>query len=124
MTAVRLAAIAVTVGVTIALAAWVATGRAHDVKALDPVRQEMNVRVMAGEGWSVTDQRTAPGVLVFGVEIDGTVRSDDVARKIVDLVGSGSDEILMYFSRRGAPAAQPFERIRWIPSSGYSRLPF
>lgn len=84
----------------------------------------MNVRVMAGEGWSVTDQRTAPGVLVFGVEVDDTVRSDDVARRIVDLVGAGSDEILMYFSRRGAPGAPPFERIQWLRSNGYSTLQF
>ena len=124
MTALRFAAIAVAVGATIALAAWVATGRAHNVNALDPVRQEMNVRVMAGEGWSVTDQRTAPGVLVFGVEVDDTVRPDDVAHTIVDLVGAGSDEILMYFSRRGVPRAEPFERIQWLRSSGYSRLPF
>jgi hypothetical protein len=124
MTAARFAAIVSTVGATIALAAWVATGRAHDVTALDPVRQEMNVRVMAGEGWSVTDQRTAPGVLVFGVEIDDTVRSGDVARKIVALVGTGTDEILMYFSRRGVPDAEPFERIQWLRSNGYSRLPF
>ena len=124
MTAFRVAAVALGVGATIALAAWVATGRAHDVRALDPVKQEMNVRVMAGEGWSVTDQRTAPGVLVFGVEVDDTVRSNDVARKIVDLVGAGSDEILMYFSRRGAPGAQPFERIQWLRSNGYSTLPF
>ena len=94
MTVLRVA-IALAVGATIALATWVATGRAHDVRALDPVRQEMNVRVMAGEGWSVTDQRTAPGVLVFGVELDDTARSGDVARRIVELVGAGSDEILM-----------------------------
>jgi hypothetical protein len=124
MTAFRVAAISLGIGATIALAAWVATGRAHDVTALDPVRQEMNVRVMAGKGWSVTDQRTAPGVLVFGVEVDDTVRSDDVARKIVDLVGAGSDEILMYFSRRGTPGAQPFERIQWLRSNGYSTLQF
>jgi hypothetical protein len=124
MTAFRVAAITLGVGATIALVGWVATGRAHDVTALDPVRQEMNVRVMAGEGWSVTDQRTAPGVLVFGVEVDDTVRSDDVARKIVDLVGAGSDEILMYFSRRGAPGAHPFERIQWLRSNGYSTFQF
>jgi len=124
MTAFRVAAVALGVSATIALAAWVATGRAHDVTALDPVRQEMNVRVMAGEGWSITDQRTAPGVLVFGVEVDDIVRPDDVAHKIVDLVGAGADEILMYFSRRGAPGAQPFERIQWLRSNGYSTLQF
>ena len=124
MTASRAAAIALVVCGAVASAAWVATRKAHDVPASAPVRQEMNVRVMAGEGWSVTDQRTAPGVLVFGVEIDGTLRSDDVARKIVDLVGTGSDEILMYFSRRAVPGGEPFERIQWLRLSGYSRLPF
>jgi hypothetical protein len=122
MTAFRMAAIALGVGATIALAAWVATGRAHGVTASDPVRQEMNVRVMAGDGWRVTDQRTAPGVLVFGVEVDDTVRSDDVARTIVDLVGAASDEILMYFTHRGV--TQPFERIQWLRSNGYSTLRF
>jgi hypothetical protein len=124
MTAFRVAAIALGVGATIALAAWVATGRPHGVTAFDPVRQEMNVRVMAGKGWSITDQRTAPGVLVFGVEVDDTVRSDEVARSIVDLVGAGSDEILMYFTHRGSPRAQPFERIQWLRSNGYRTLRF
>ena len=123
MTLFRLAAIALVVSATI-VAAWVASGRAHDVTALDPVRQEMNVRVMAGEGWSVTDQRTAPGVLVFGVDLDDSVRPDEVAHKIVDLVGAGSDEILMYFSHRGTSGSQPFERIQWLRSNGYSSLQF
>jgi hypothetical protein len=123
MTAFRAAAIALAVTLTIAGAVWVATGRAH-VTAADPVRQEMNVRVMAGEGWSVTDQRTAPGVLVFGVEVEAKVRAEDVARRIVELVGAGSDEILMYFSRRGVPGAEPFERIQWLRSNGYSTLQF
>ena len=124
MTAFRVVALALGISASIALAAWVATGRAHDVTALDPVRQEMNVRVMAGDGWSVTDQRTAPGVLVFGVEVDDAARADDVARKIVGLVGTGSDEILMYFSQRGAPGAEPFERIQWLRSKGFSTLEF
>jgi hypothetical protein len=124
MTAFRVAAIALGAGAGLAWAAWVATGPAHGVTAFDPVRQEMNVRVMAGEGWSVTDQRTAPGVLVFGVEVDDTARSGDVARTIVDLVGAGSDEILMYFTHRGVPGAEPFERIQWLRSNGYSTLRF
>ena len=81
----------------------------------------MSVRVMAGEGWRVVDQGTAPGVLVFGVEVDEDVRADDVAREIVANTGTGSDEILIYFSR---PGARPFERIQWLPSSGYSTLHF
>jgi hypothetical protein len=78
---------------------------------------------MAGEGWRVTDQGTAPGVLVFGVEVGHDVRADEVARDIVAKTATGSDEILMYFSRRGA-GAHPFERIQWLPSRGYSRLQF
>lgn len=84
----------------------------------------MSVRVMAGEGWRVVDQGTAPGVLVFGVEVDQNVRADDVAREIVTKTATGSDEILMYFSRRGVSGARPFERIQWLPSSGYSTLHF
>ena len=124
MTPFRAAVIALMVMGAIASAAWIATRKPHHVTASTPVRQEMNVRVMAGDGWSVTDQRTAPGVLVFGVEVDATVESDDVARTIVELVGAGSDEILMYFSRRGVAGVQPFERIQWLRSSGYHTLQF
>jgi len=84
----------------------------------------MTVRVMAGEGWTVAAQNTAPGVLVLGVEVADTVRPDEVARDIVGQMGPASDEILMYFYRRGARGAGPFERIQWLQSSGYSRLDF
>jgi hypothetical protein len=122
MQTLRSVAAAIALVAALAWAAWVATGSARSES--DPVRQEMTVRVMAGEGWRVADQNTAPGVLVFGVEVDDSVRSDDVARQIVGQTGAAQDEILMYFYRRGALGARAFERIQWIPSHGYSRLRF
>jgi hypothetical protein len=107
-------------GVACVLAACGAPSGTAPAPAPQPAAPRTASPSLLNDEFQIIEMGTAHGAFAIEVEAAAGADFESIARRLIDPLGVGYDEVLVYFHERGREAtALPLARVQWTGRDGY-----
>ena len=75
---------------------------------------------LVNEEFQIVEMGTAHGAFAIEVEVEAGADFESIARRLVEPLGDGYGEVLVYFHERDLTDAElPLARVQWTGADGY-----